>query len=127
MITWILIGLFVVAALIFIKMSHYRHRIFVVTIVIVALFLYVSVAYVASKNNMDFSTYDGLIKSVKIYGGWLFNLVGNFRSLTGSAVRLDWTSTNGGVPSFENDNVSIDKNTKTSGGITGRASARFAS
>jgi len=123
MITWVLIALLIVGALLFIKVSHYRHRIFVITIVIVALFLYVSVAYVASKNNLDFTTYNGLVKSVKIYMGWLFNLAGNFKSLTGSAVKLDWTSTNGSVPSLKDD---VQVPSSSSPGITGRASARFA-
>lgn len=123
MIAWILVGLLIIGALIFIKISHYRHRIFVITIVLVALFLYVSIAYVASKNEMDFGSYDGMVKSVKIYGGWLFNLVGNFKSLTGSAIKMDWTSTNGSVGSLDK----VDPNKVNSGGITGRASARFAS
>jgi hypothetical protein len=123
MITWVLVALIVVGALLFIKVSHYRHRFFVITIVVVALFLYISVAYVASKNNLDFTTYDGLVKSVNIYMGWLFNLAGNFKTLTGSAVKLDWTSTNGTVSSLSK-NVSVASS--NSPGITGRASARFA-
>lgn len=121
MITWVLVGLLVLGAIIFIKISHYRHKIFVFLVIILALFLYVSIAYVASKNNLDFSSVDGASKSVKIYGGWLFNVFGNFKSLTGNAIKLDWTATNS---SFSlNDNSS--KNTKTSP-ITGRATARFA-
>ena len=123
MLTWVLIGLLVVGVIIFIKMSHYRHRIFVITIVIVALFLYISVAYVASKNDLDFNSYDGLVKSVKIYGGWLFNLAGNFKGLTGSAIGMDWTATNASMSDLSLDSPSVDGNSKPSK-IT--ASARFA-
>jgi len=122
MITWILIALLIVGAIVFIKISHYRHRIFVILIVFVALFLYISVVYVASKNNLDFTTADGAIKSTKIYAGWLFNLAGNFKTLTGSAVKLDWTSTNTTISDLRNVSA-IDSKTA---GITGRATARFA-
>jgi hypothetical protein len=53
----------------------------------------------------------------------LFNLAGNFKSLTGSAVKLDWTSTNGSIPKLSQD---APVKTSNSPGITGRASARFA-
>jgi hypothetical protein len=125
MLSWILIGLFIIIAIVFIKLSHFRHRIFAITITIVILFLYVSVAYVANKNNLNLNSIEGIMNSAKIYFGWLFNLAGNFKGLTGSAIRMDWTSTNISLSDLNlNDKDSIDASAKSSK-ITSSASARF--
>lgn len=148
MFAWILLGLILVAVVIFIKLSHFRHRFFAVIIVILALFLFVSVTYVASKNSLDFSTYDGLMRSLKIYGGWLVNLFSNFRGLTGSAIKMDWTSNDAGflnssnsssVGNSQNSASATSTNTNsnpasspdvsgqnTPSKVTGQASVRFA-
>lgn len=122
MITWILIALLIIAALFVIKISHLRHRLFVFLIIIVVIFLYVSIAIVASKNNLNFSTYEGVVSSGKIYLGWLGNVFGNFKGLTGSAVKMDWTSTESNITNpIEDKATNNDKPSK----ITGRASVRF--
>jgi len=95
MISWIVIVILLVVGVFAVKMNHLRHRIFIIIIVVFALFLYTSMAYINTQNNLDFTTTEGLASSLKIYTGWLANGFQNLKVVTGNTVKMDWTSTNG--------------------------------
>jgi len=93
--SWIVIVVLVVVGIFAIKMNHLRHRIFIILLVLLALFLYISMTTVGSQNSLEFNSAEGVYGSMKIYTGWLANGFQNFKDLTGKAIKLDWTSTNG--------------------------------
>ena len=95
MINWIIIVILVIVGVFAIKMNHLKHRVFIIILIILALFFYASVTYISSKNNLSMNSYNGFVNTMKIYGGWLGNGFGNVRVLTGNAVKMDWTSVNG--------------------------------
>ena len=94
MIGWVVIGIIVVLVIIILKMNHFKHRTWIVLLVFLALFLYISITLVNTQHNLDFNSTDGVLNSVKIYFGWLANGFQNLKAITGNAIRLDWTSTN---------------------------------
>jgi len=77
----LIIAVLVVAAVMFIKMNHFRHKLTIIALLLFALFL------------------------IKVYTGWLGNGFQNLKSLTGNAVRMDWTSTNGTFLSKELEQI----------------------
>ena len=94
MLSWMVIGVLVIAAVIALKMNHLRHRLWILALVFLALFLYTSAAIVYKENELKFDTMDGIFSSVKIYIGWLGNGFQNLKTLSGKAVDLDWTNSN---------------------------------
>ncbi len=94
MISWMIIGVLVIAALIALKMNHLRHRLWILGLVFLALFLYTSAAIVYHENELKFDTTEGIFSSIKIYIGWLSNGFQNLKTLSGNAVDLDWADSN---------------------------------
>ena len=101
MISWIVIIILVLVGIFAIKMNHLRHRIFIILLVLLALFLYSSMALVTTHNELKFDSAEGIFSSLKVYGGWLVNGFQNFKALAGNVVNMDWSSTNGTL--FEED------------------------
>jgi len=100
MISWVIIIILVVIGIIAIRLNHFRHRIFIILLVVLALFLYTTMTYVNNQNKLDFGDTKGVMNSLKIYTGWLANGFTNLKALTGKATKMDWTSTN--VSFFDN-------------------------
>lgn len=94
MINWIIIIILVIAGIFAIKMNHLRHRIFIIAIILVALFFYLTVTFVATKNNVNMNSYDGFVNGMSVYSGWLANGFQNVKAIAGNAIKMDWTSTN---------------------------------
>jgi hypothetical protein len=123
-INWIIILILVVVGILAIKLNHLKHRSSILIIVIVALFFYASVTFIATKNNLSMDSYDGFVDTMKAYGGWLANGFQNIRVLTGNAIHMDWTSTNGTF--FGNSNNTVATSSKPSLYKSGQASVKFA-
>lgn len=64
-------------------------------VILLILFIYSTLLIINSKNKLDFSTSEGFMNSMKIYGGWLANGFNNLKTIAGNAVKMDWTSVNG--------------------------------
>ncbi len=95
MISWIVIVILVVIGIIALKLNHLRHRVFILMLIVFALFLYTSMNLVADRNNLDFKSSEGIFDAIKIYWGWLANGFDNLQILVGNAIRMDWSSVNG--------------------------------
>ena len=103
MLGWIILIAVVIAVIILaVKTKHFRHKFFIFTIIIVALFFITTFYYVQQKNNLDTSSFNGLVHSAGVYTGWLVNGFGNLKAITGYAVKLDWTNTNSSSSSVGN-------------------------
>ncbi len=95
MISWVIFAILVFIGIVVIKMNHMKHRYFIVLLVLLALFLYGTFSVVNSVNKLDFSTTKGVYGGMKVYFGWLAHGFRNLRALTGNAVNMNWTTTNG--------------------------------
>ena len=94
MVSWILVAILVILALIIIKLFAVKHKFFLILFVFLILFFYISVSYVAEKNKLDLSSTQGFFHATKVYIGWLGNGFDNLKDLTARAIDMDWKSTN---------------------------------
>lgn len=93
MISWVIIIILVLVAIVLLKTNHFRHRMWIFLLVILVLFLYISLTLVKTQNDLSFNSTEGAFNSLKVYFGWLANGFQNLKSITGNAIKMDWTST----------------------------------
>ena len=105
MINWLIIAILIVLGVIVLKANHFRHRFWIFFLIFIAIFLYISITAVHSKYNLDFTTFEGLSNSIRVYLGWLGNGFQNMKALVGNAIKMDWTSNNKSL--FDKTNKSI--------------------
>jgi len=112
MVNWIIIIILVVVGMIALKMTNIKHKIFIVLLIALVLFLYASSSVVNNDNDLDFSSVKGISHASGIYLGWLANGFHNVKGLAGNAIGMDWGSTN---DTFINQSASVssDKTPKT--------------
>jgi len=102
----VIIAIVFVFGLILIKMNHFRHKITIIALLFLALFIYSTAALVNNTHDFDLTTTEGLFYAVKVYTGWLGNGFQNLRVITANAVKMDWSSTNG---SFFSKDIELEK------------------
>ena len=90
LITWILIGILIVLAVVLLRFKEIRHRVGLFIIILLVLFLVVSIGYVTKVNKADLGTFDGIVALGKIYFNWLLGVGKNVVSISGYAVKQDW-------------------------------------
>jgi len=96
-----IVGIVVIFGVILIKMNHFRHKMTIIALLFLALFIYSTIMLVNSSNDLDLRTTEGIFQAVKVYTGWLGNGFGNLKTITGNAINMDWSSTNGSFFSEE--------------------------
>src|SRR3989344_4231020 len=113
MISWLIIVVLVIVGVFVLKINHFRHRMWVVLLILFALFLYVSITVVNSKNDLKFDSTEGFVNSAKIYFGWLGNGFQNMKILVGNAIKMDWTSSNESMLDKKNTSLKSNPNVNT--------------
>jgi len=109
MISWIVIVILLIVGIVAIKMNHLRHRFFIILLIGLALFLYVTIMVVNKQNELDFSDTQGVFHALDVYVGWLANGFQNTKAIGGNAIKMDWKSTNGTF--FDKDKKESKKGT----------------
>jgi hypothetical protein len=94
MISWIVIVIMIVLGIFAIKLNHLKHRIFIIVLITLALFLYSTMNLVTTQNDIELDSVNGIFSAGKVYMGWLANGFNNVKELTGNVVKQDWTSSN---------------------------------
>ncbi len=108
MINWIIIIVLVLIAFFLLKINRIRHKFWILLIIFLALFFYITITVVHTTNQFDFSNTKGIFNAGKVYLGWLGNGFQNLKALAGNVIGMDWDSTNG---SFSNKPAEKDKTT----------------
>ena len=86
---WIFIA---VAVFVLLKYSSIRYeRIWTYVLASLLIFVLFTFFSVMSYNNIEVSSFDGFISGVKVYNTWLFAWAKNTASITGNAIKTDWT------------------------------------
>lgn len=98
---WIVMVVLVILAFFVLRIRHFKNKIFFFIIVLVALFIFITVSSVVTNYSVDLKSVDGIERGFKIYFSWLGGAFDNFKSITGSAVKMDWK--------FENETSEIIK------------------
>lgn len=89
------ITIFIIAALIIviwivIEVKRMKHKIFAIFLIALILFLYISSTFVFKGHDINFKTVSGMTTATKLYFSWLGSIFGNMKSITTSAVKMDW-------------------------------------
>ena len=89
------ITIFVVVALIIaiwvvVEVKRMRHKAFAIFLIVLILFLYISSTFVFKGRDIEFNTVSGMTIAAKLYFSWLGSIFGNIKSITTSAVKMDW-------------------------------------
>ena len=92
MIGVVLVILVVIIAFIyfFIEFKRMRHKAFAIFLISIILFLFITSTVVLRGKDVDLKTVQGLFKAVKIYFSWLGSVLGNMKSITTNAIKMDW-------------------------------------
>ncbi len=93
MVAWLLIGLILLAVYILFKFSSMRYEKFWTYILAGTLIFFVfTFISVTSKNNLNFSSFEGAVSGVKVYFSWLQGFGSNTARITGNIVNnFDWS------------------------------------
>lgn len=98
---WILIIVLIVLIVIVIKFKEIRHKAGFIIVILLLAFV-VSTGYnVYKANDVDVSSFEGVVKGGKLYLAWLGSAFTNLKSVSGFAVKQKWDG-----------NVTIQNNTK---------------
>ncbi len=87
---WILIIVLIVLVLIIIKFKEVRHKAGFLIVLLILVFIVATGYNVYKANNVDVSTFEGVVKGGKVYFAWLGGAFTNFKSISGFAVKQKW-------------------------------------
>jgi len=90
MVSVIVIGVLIILVFLFFKAKSFQHRIYTILIVAFILFFYVSGSRVIAENNVDVTSFNGMVTAGKLYVGWLGNIFENTKDIVGNAIKMDW-------------------------------------
>lgn len=91
---WIIIAALIVLAFAFLRLRHVKHKVFLISFIIILLFLYTTASQVLSNYDIDWKSFSGVEKGAKVYFSWLGGFFDNLKILTANAVKMDWTQKN---------------------------------
>jgi len=87
---WIIIIILIILAFFFLRMKHLRHKIYMVVLIVVILFVYITAGNILAKHNISLKTTEGIIQGIKVYYAWLGGVFDNFKTIAGNAIKMDW-------------------------------------
>ncbi len=96
MITWLIVLAIVLGILFVAKLSHLKHKLSIIFLMVFLLFLYLSFVKVLSSNSVELDSAKGFFSGIKLYFSWLGQTFGNLKVITGNAVRMNWFSNSTG-------------------------------
>ena len=102
--SWLIIGILIAVAVILLKFKEIRHRAGLFTIIVILLFFIITISYVSKVNNINLNSFEGISAVSKIYFSWLGNVGKNLWSITGYAIKQDWS-----INASESKNISLGK------------------
>lgn len=90
MIEWLIIIGLVIIAFSFLRMRHLKHKTYAIFIIVIIAFVYLSVTKVVKDNNIDLSSFNGIVSAGKVYFVWLGHVFSNLAHISGNAVNMNW-------------------------------------
>ena len=71
MIQWIIIGVFIIIGLWYLKMEHHTRKVKVIVIILIGALIYFSLMGVFSSEKVDLTSPSGVVNGVYVYFGWM--------------------------------------------------------
>lgn len=91
---WIIIAALVVLAFFFLRVKHIRHKVYLVAVILIILFIYITASRVLSEQEIDWKSASDVGKGVKLYFSWLGSVADNFKTIAGKVIKMDWKFNN---------------------------------
>ena len=83
-----------IAIWVFTELRRLKHRIFAVFLIMIILLVYFSFAFVSLSKQISLSGFDKVKEAGGIYFSWIGMVFNNFATLTGNAVKMNWSPNN---------------------------------
>lgn len=90
----IIIGIIIIAIWLIIEFKRFRHKLLAIFLIILVLSIYISFTLVSKGKNIDLKTLPGIKNAITLYFAWIGTVFGNFKSITSSAIKMDWGAEN---------------------------------
>lgn len=87
---WVLIAIALIIAVM--RFVHFKQRFILVLILAILLFGYITFAAASHNKTINLKTAPGIYNAAKIYFAWFGQVGGNLKTLTASAIKMDWVS-----------------------------------
>lgn len=91
MITWVVVILLIALVLFFIRVRHFRHKVFAVIVILLVFFLYTTASSVISSTGMTITNFDSVVKASKAYFSWLGGVLSNIKDVVGNIIKMEWS------------------------------------
>ena len=95
-IQWIIIGMFILIGLWYIKMEHHGRKVKIVVLVIVGALIYFSMIGIFTSEQVSLTSPRGVVNAVYVYFGWIGQTAGGLWDigadtvhLVGNAIKID--------------------------------------
>ena len=75
-----------------VELRKFKHQLWAFVLIALILFAYISFTLTTKNYDIDYTSFSGITKAIKIYFSWLGGLFVNFKSIVGHAIGLDWTA-----------------------------------
>ena len=84
------IVLLIIAVWIIVEIRRFRHKIFAVFLILLILFLYISTVVVFNEQELDLTSFSGVVSATKLYLSWLASAGDNLKTMAANAIKLEW-------------------------------------
>ena len=91
---WVCLGLLLVFLTLAFKAKEIRHKMGLLFVVMICLFLIFSAIQIYRSKTTDLTTFDGLMSALKIYFSWLGQIFHNTKGIVGYTIQQDWSINN---------------------------------
>ena len=88
--TLIIISLIIIIVWVLLEIKRFRHKIFLISFVVLMVFLYIGVITVLHNKQINVKSVSGVISFMKIYFSWLSSVVMNLKSISANVVQMNW-------------------------------------
>lgn len=87
---WIIIAALVILAFVFLRMSHVKHKVYLMILLFVLLFVYVTGSRIFDEHDLDLKSVEGVGQVLKVYFSWLGSVKDNFKDVAANVIKIDW-------------------------------------
>ena len=88
MIQWIIIGVFILIGLWYLKMEHHTRKVKVIIIAIIGVLIYFSLMGVFTSEKVDLTSPRGIVNGVYVYFGWMGQTMSSLWKIGEDTVRI---------------------------------------
>jgi hypothetical protein len=88
--SWLVLLILIGLTGFFLLVGNLRHKFFIIILLVLILFVYVSGSLVLDDEDINWKSVSGVFKGIKVYFVWLGNFFSNIQELTGKAADMNW-------------------------------------